>query len=226
MSAHLNIATTYGITLPDGAVAEDASRTKSVDVAELVAAATGEYAKATPVNLMKVDVTITGEGPAEIGTVASEATITPATLKVIKRQQTEAPNQRCRFTLSASGHEAFTDVTGTSAAGAEPTIDNLVITSVEYAVCESVDRSKEVQDKVLVGSNGQPAFRGTCMAKGSFTINGRGDIPVGPALGTGGSAMATLGGGLVVVTQLSEGERKADWNRWGTQGSSYPSAAA
>jgi hypothetical protein len=112
-----------------------------------------------------------------------------------------------------------------AATGAEPAITDLEIVSVEYSVAESVDRSYQVNDLVLVGTDGTPAARGKVTVKGSFSINGRGDLPAGTALGTGGAAFKGGDTGKVLVESLMTGEKRADWNRWSADGSHYKSAA-
>lgn len=222
MAAHLNITSTYGVTQPTGTQLEEARKSQSVEIAELVGGATGEYVKADPIHMKKVEVTLSGDGPSPLGDIASATVGTPSTLTKVSVEMSEAPNGRVSFNLVAAGHEGFTDGGGATAdAGAEPTLDDLEITSVEYAIGESVKRARAVEDMVLPGSNGQPAARATCKEKGSFTINGRGDLPAGMVVGSGGAALKNMGAGKLVVTQLNEFQRRAQWNGWGVDGSHY-----
>lgn len=226
MAAHLNITSTEGVTLATGAEADDVEKVSTVEIAELADQATGEYIKASPVNHKEIAVRITGDGPHDLTEPAAGTVADPATITVISAEVTEAPNQRCNFSVRATGHEAFTDPAGSvSATGAEPDIDDLEIVSVEYSIAENVRRSYEVEDMVLVGTDGTPANRATVGVKGTFSIQGRGDLPAGTALGTGGAAFQDGDTGLVLVNSLMEGEKRKDWNRWGADGSHYKVAA-
>jgi len=230
MATHINITTTlssaYGLTLASGTEADDVQDTSTVEAAELVSQSTGEVTKVTPVNVNRREVTVSGEGPhaltaAAVGTVAD-----PSTLTITKAEVSEAPNARCTFALTLVGHEDFTDPASTpSATGAEPTIADLEITSVEYSIAERVSRSYEVQDLVLIGTNGTPAARHRVGLVGSVSIAGRGDLPAGAALGTGGAAFTGCNTGIVMVNTQMEGEKRRDWNRWSVEGKHYKSAA-
>lgn len=222
MATHLNIATTYGVTQPTDTELEEARKTDSVEIAELVGGADGEYVKADPIHVKKVEVVLSGDGPATLGDVASGLVTPPSTLSKTSLEINEKPNGRCSFSLTSVGHEAFTDAGGATAdAGAEPTLDDLEITSVEYTVGESVKRQRQVEDMVLVGSNGEPAARGKCKEKGSFSVNGRGDLPGGVVVGSGGAALKNFGDGKLVVGTLVQFERRADWNGWSVDGNHY-----
>lgn len=230
MATHINIdastfAANYGITLGTGAEAESATATTTVAINELIDSATAAVNTAAPIHHAEKRTQVDGEGPATLSLTA--ATVgTPSTLTVISKEVTEQPNGRCRFSVQAHGDLAFTDSVGTpSDVGAEPTISDLVITSVEYAIAESVRRSVTIENKVLVGTDGEPAARATCTVRKPFSISGRGDLPAGVALGTGNVEFTGGDTGLTLVGTLREGERRADWNSWGVDGTNYPSAA-
>lgn len=230
MATHINITTdlssAYGLTLETGAEAEDVQDTSTVAVAELIDQSSGEVVKAAPVNIAFRELTVSGEGPADLTDAAVGSVGTPSTLNITSIELSEAPNQRCRFSLTMRGSEAFTDpATSLSATGAEPTIDDLEITSVAYTIAESVRRSYSVQDLTLVGTDGAPEARHKVGRVGSIAVQGRGDLPAGAALGTGGAAFKGCDTGIVVVTNEMQGERRRDWNRWSVEGSHYPSAA-
>lgn len=230
MATHINIsadtfAATYGITLGTGAEAESATSTTTVAMSELLDSATAEVNAAAPINHAEKRTQVDGEGPASL-TLTPGSVATPSTLTVLSREVTEAPNNRCRFSVQAHGDIAFTDSVGTPGdVGAEPAVSDLVITSVEYSIAESVRRSTTIENKVLVGTNGQPAARATCTVRNPFSISGRGDLPAGVALGTGNVEFTGGDTGVTVAGTLRVGERRADWNSWGIDGTNFPSAA-
>jgi hypothetical protein len=224
MAAHLNVLTTYGVNVPSGSEAESATRTTTVEINELLAAATAHVIDADPVNHAVAEIQVDGDGPVGLsltpGSVANTATVT-----ILSAEVTEAPNQRCRFSLRARADLAFADDPATpDSVGAEPTVGDLEITSVTYSIAESVRRSVTVENAVLVGSDGTPAARGTLTQRRPFSIAGRGDLPPSVALGSGGVEYAGATTGKLVVGTLRESERRGDWNGWGADGTQYPSA--
>lgn len=230
MATHINIladtfAANYGISLGSGAEAESATATTTVAINELIDSATAEVIAAAPINHAEKRTQVDGEGPATL-TLTAATVGTPATLTIISKEVTEAPNSRCRFSVQAHGDLAFADSSDTPAdVGAEPTISDLEITSVAYSIVESVRRSVTIENKVLVGSDGTPANRATCTIRKPFSISGRGDLPAGVALGTGNVEFTGGDTGLTLAGTLRVGERRADWNSWGVDGTNYPSAA-
>lgn len=226
--AHLNItsniATTYGVTLVAGAEADDCSKTETVEISTVADSASNEIVYADPVNHKRIETQVSGDGPRALSLTAGNVANT-ATLTVIFNEVNEAPNARPTFTVRAAGHAAFTDpATSISAVGAEPTIADLEITAVEYTVAERVTRSASLTDMVLVGTDGTPAYRETTQLLHPFSIQGRGDLPAGVALGTGGSNFVGADTGKTLVGTLTTGEKRGDWNRWGTDGTRYASA--
>jgi len=230
MATHINIlantfAANYGITLATGAEAESATATTTVAINELVDSATADIIAAAPIHHAEKRTQVDGDGPASL-TISAASIGTPATLTVISADVSEAPNARCRFSIQAQGEIAFADSAGTpDDVGAEPTISDLEITSVEYSIAESVKRTASLENKVLVGSDGTPAARATCTKRIAFSVNGRGDKPAGVALGTGNVEFTGGDTGLTLVGTLREFERRADWNGWGVDGTNYPAAA-
>jgi len=230
MATHINItagtfAANYGITLATGAEAESATSTKTVAINELIDSATADVINAAPIHHAEKRTQVDGDGPASLA-ISAASIATPSTLTVISADLSEAPNARCRFSIQAHGDLSFTDSAGTPAdVGAEPTISDLVITSVEYSIAESVKRTATLENKVLVGTAGTPSARATCTKRIAFSVNGRGDLPAGVALGTGNVEFAGGDTGLTLVGTLREFERRADWNGWGVDGTNYPSAA-
>ena len=225
MATHINVLTTYGVTIPAGSEAETATRTKTVEINELLADTTAEVTKAAPVNMQNIEVQVDGDGPFSLA-LTPGAVGTVSTVTILSVEVSEAPNQRCRFSVRAAAVNSFSDPgTAEASVGAEPTVTDLEITSVTYSVAESVRRTASLEDKVLMGTDGTPAFRATCTERVAFDIAGRGDLPAGPALGTGGAEFYGAATGVTIVGTLRESERRADWNGWGVAGTNYPAAS-
>lgn len=228
MSAHLNItstiSTTYGVTPATGTEVDDASKTTTVEVSEVLGTDDAEIILADPINVARVETSVSGEGPH--GLTLTPGTVgTPSTLTVLDVEVRELPNARCQFTARASGSVAFVDDPATvSEVGAEPAITDLKVKSVTYSIVESVRRTSSVEDKVLVGTDGTPAARATHTRRRTFAIVGRGDKPAGLLLGTGGADFVGGTTGKVIVTSLMEGEKRADWNRHSAEGQHYLAA--
>lgn len=228
MAAHLNItstiATEYGITLPEGAQADDASKTSTVEVSEVLSTAAAAIIYADPLNMVKVETQVSGDGPHSL-TLAAATIATPSTLTKISVEVGEIVNGRCNFTARAAGYDDFVDDPATPAeVGAEPTIAALTVKSVTYAIVESVRRSSTIEDKVLPGTDGTPAARGTLTPRRTFDIVGRGDKPAGLLLGTGGAEYVGCTTGKVITLSLMEGEKRGDWNRHSGSGNHYLAA--
>ena len=230
MATHINITgnmtSSYGLTLGTGAEAEDVSDTSTVEAVELIDQSSGEVVKVAGANIKRREVQVSGDGPQDLTAAAVGSVGTTSTLTIISNEVSEAPNQRCRFSITMAGHAAFTDPgTSVGATGAEPTISDLEITSVAYTIAESIRRTYAVQDLVLVGTDGAPEARHRVGLVGTFSVQGRGDLPGSTAIGTGGAAFTGGNTGIVFVTSQMEGERRRDWNRWSVDGSHYKSAA-
>lgn len=225
MAHHLNIDTTYGVTVPANSEAESASRTQTVAINELLDSGTAEIISLKPVNVVNIEVQVEGEGPAALtitaGTIADPTTVTETSVEL-----SEAPNNRCRFSIRAAAADEFTDPgTAEESVGAEPTVADLTVTSVTYSVAESVRRSITLEDKVLIGTAGTPVARETCTRRKPFAISGRGDLPAGVALGTGGAKFYGAATGVTVAGVLRESEKRGDWNGWGIDGMNAPGAS-
>jgi hypothetical protein len=226
MAAHKNITTTHGLTLATGAVADDVEKSVSVEILEVTSQTSGEVVRVDCVNMATETVTISGDGPGDKTKVAAGTIATPSDLKEIRVENNESPNGRLNFSLTAESNVSFTDPASTVAAvGAEPTIADLEIVSVEYSIAESVRLAAEVRNSVLIGTDGTPAARCHIEARHPFTVNGRGDLPTGVAAGVGGVAFVGGNTGKVIVPNLTTGEKRGDWNRWGTDGTQLKAAA-
>lgn len=225
MASHLNVSSTYGITLPSGAVAESVKRSRKIETDKMVGTS-GEYSKFDAHHTKAVEVTIEGKGPAGLDGVTSATVGTPSTLKITKAEQKEANKGRAGFSLTALGHEDYDDADSAAAIdGAEPDIDSLVITSVTHAVAQTLTKSSSVTDKTELGVDGKPALRATCQKLNAFSSEGKGDIPAAVALGTGGAGIAGLTGGKLIVSQLDDDQKNGEWNGYSFSGEHCPSAA-
>jgi hypothetical protein len=227
MAAHIGIETTHGITLDTEAVAQSVRRRESVEVSSVIGVS-GEYVLAKPLKTKRVEVTIQGVGNGDRSVVAVGEVATPADLSAISVEQTEINNGRASFTLTAAGVSSFTDPAAAngSAAGASITKGTIEILSVSYALSESLSVTSQVEDKVATATDGTPGFRAKHAKMGNFSVRGKGDLPAGLALGTGGAAVKGLNGGVLIVTELEEEEQASEINGWSLSGTHYPAATA
>lgn len=226
--AHYNIGTSLitGITIPSGSEVDSVSKVTRVEISEVVDSDTLEIILADPVHTAQVEVTVNGDGPFGL-TIAASDPATPATVTVTRAEVSEpGPNKRCTFSIRAASHVAFTDpATVLSAVGAAPTLADLEIKSVEYSAAESVRRTYELTDLVLIGTDGEPLDRATHTLKGSFAIAVRGDAPVNMGAGSGGAEFNGASTGKVVVGSFTENDKRGEWNGAAVDGNHYKSAA-
>lgn len=224
-SYNITNALLSGLVFPSNSEIESIARTLRVEIAELMAQDTGAYILADPVHAAKQQLQVSGDGPHGM-TLEEEQIADPATMTAVRLELGEKPNGRVTFSVQASADVEFVDPgTSVGAVGAEPAIGDLKIKSVEYSAVESVRRTDEVKDLVLIGTDGTPIDRATLSAKSTFSIVGRGDAPVGVAAGTGGAAFVGGSTGLVVVGTFGENEKRADWNGWNADGNHYKAAS-
>ena len=214
MAAHIGIPSMFGITLQADAKPLSTDRSRTIETSK-VPSITGEYSLFRAKKTMKVDLTISGVGPAALASVTSASGVTASTLKLLKSQQGETVtgDGNPTFTNNYAGHEAFSDSGDVSIeAGAEPDIDTICeITSVTYSDCQTTSKSFEVSDKVITQANGTPGTRATILRKGDLSIDFAGDIPSGVALGSDGMQAAGMAGRLI-VTRLQDTQKADDWN--------------
>lgn len=224
-SYNITTALLSGLTFPGTSEIESINKSLRVEISELMAQDTGAYIAADPVNHAKQQLQVSGDGPHGM-TLVEDEIADPATMTAVRLETNEKPNGRVAFSVQASADVAFVDPgTSVGVVGAEPTIADLEIKSVEYSVAESVRRAYEVKDLVLIGSDGTPDSRATLSGKGSFQIVGRGDTPVGVAAGTGGAAFVGGSTGIVVVGTFGENEKRGEWNGWNADGNHYKAAS-
>lgn len=229
MAAYLGLTSKtapFGFTLPTGVEADSAEQTQTVAIDELSDGATNEYITVTPHHTVNSTLRVSGSGPNDFSFI-SAGTKTAGTYYATRLDQTEAPNQRVKFSLEAAKAEEFTDPGTVQPAPsvAAPTISGLTVTSVAYTVAESVARRKMATNAVLTGSDGAPAARAHHAVKQEFSIALRGDLPSGVALGQHGAYVHDMTGFLIVTT-YTQTERLGEWNARGIDGSEYGGIAA
>ncbi len=224
MGAHYNLNTTYGVTLPAGAVPQSAERNRTVEISEVVGTS-GEFVKADPLKTAKVEISVSGVGPAGLSGVTSGNVSAPSSITINSAEQGEGNKGRSTFSIKAAGFETVTSTGGGGSAGSEPDIDTLEIVSVSYACVETVKRTANVTDLMQLGSDSTPFARGKCKRFTDFDIAGRGDLPSGLVIGSGGASLAGLSGGKLIVASLKEMEKAGDWNGYGGSGKHYHLAA-
>jgi hypothetical protein len=227
MAHHIGITSTHSITLPSGAIAQDVRRTKTVAPSEVIGTS-GEYENVKPLKQMKVDVVITGVGPAPLSSVTSGNVAPPSTMKALNAEQGEKStgDNRATFTLNSTAMESFSDSAGSpAAAGAgDPDEDTLGIVSITLALAETLSVRREVKDVNVPATNGTPGARGTCCLKNTISVRGRGDIPASLTMGSDGIAVAGLSDGVTLVGKLEEGQKADDINDWAGEAGNYPEA--
>ena len=226
MAAHIGVNTTFGITLPEGAEAQSASKTETIEESVLTGA-NGEYAKAAPLAAKKVDVSVTYVGAPMHEEIEAGAVADPSTLEILESDATEQNKGRVTCTVNATSHVAFAGGAGASVGAGEggPDEDTLHIVSSTLSLCEQVNIKGSVQDKVLLDKDGEPAHRQKHGVKNTFAIRWKGDPPANVTLGLGGIGAYGLTGGVLLALKLGQEEKNEDWNGGSSDGSHYPVAA-
>jgi len=226
MATHIGVTDLYGVTLPANAEAQKVTRNQEVAIVPLPGA-DGETAKLQMAHHLKKDITVEYIGAPNLDAPASAGNLTPSTSRITKTECTEEPNKNASATVTASAHDSFTDSAGSSAGegSAEADETTLVIKSVTFSLAESVRRSMEVKDVVVIGGNGAPGWRGTCTKKGSFAVRYKGDPPTGLALGTAGAGLYAFTGGVLCVGKLMDEQTHDDVNGGSYEGEHAPSAS-
>lgn len=226
MSAHIGVASTFGVTKPAGTSVNRATRETKL-TAYKTEGEDGEWLKYTPAAMKEVTVKLEGHGGAPLASVTSSATISPSTKKLLRANQGET-NKQTPPTFSGDyvGHEDH-DVEadgGEEGPGDSPDLSTVEIVSVSYSLTESLNVQTQVSDVMIPDKDGKSStgFRGTVGKESSFTINGYGDIPC--SIGTGGAGVARLTGGKLIVEGMSEIENAKTCNQWRANGGHCPSA--
>lgn len=226
MPAHIGVLDTFGIELAEGAEAQSASQTETIEASELVGA-NGEIVKADPLFAKKIDVSVSFVGTPQHASIASGAVVDPSTIEVLESDATEQNKGRVACTATASGHEAFVDAAGTSpgTGAAGPDEDTLNLVSSTLTLAEQVNVKKSVQDKVLLNALGAPAVRQKHGKKNTFAVRWKGDPPANVALGTSGVGVFGCTGGKLLVLKKTQDEKNEEWNGGSAEGNHYPVAA-
>jgi len=99
------------------------------------------------------------------------------------------------------------------------------IQSVGITLAQKFDIEKKLEEKVLLDKDGKFAQGDARDPIFEFSIEGKGDLPSGIALGSdGGLAIEGISGGKTIIKQVSETEKNDDWNEWKISGMNYPAA--
>jgi hypothetical protein len=166
-------------------------------------------------------------GAASITEVTVAQDLDPTTIKITEASSDEKNEGLPTMTLSASGSEAFTDGSGDQiGTGAdEPSAATLNLRSISIALGQSVKRSVKIKDVRVVGGDGVDAWRGTCTKMLDFSVDFKGDLPAGIALGTEGAGVYGISNtGVTLLTEIVEKDMHDDVNSGSYKGENAPSA--
>jgi hypothetical protein len=103
-------------------------------------------------------------------------------------------------------------------------LDNIGIQSVDLTLAESVEVTRKVDTKPLLDKQGRFADGKAFDPTMEFSMKGRGDLPAGIAVGTNDVGIASISGGVTIVTSVKEGQKNDDWNTWECSGQNFPNA--
>jgi hypothetical protein len=103
-------------------------------------------------------------------------------------------------------------------------LDNIGIQSVDLTLAESVEVTRKVDTKPLLDKQGRFADGKAFDPTMEFSLKGRGDLPAGIAVGTHDVEIASISGGVTIVTSVKEGQKNDDWNTWECSGQNFPNA--
>lgn len=97
--------------------------------------------------------------------------------------------------------------------------------NVDITLGEQLEVTKKLETRVLVDQVGAFADGKGFDPTFEFSIRGKGDLPAGIAVGSdGGLTIATIVGGVTILTNVKEKEVNDDWNDWECSGGNWPSA--
>ena len=97
------------------------------------------------------------------------------------------------------------------------------ITKITGLLIEAVDVTLTAETKELINSDGTHSEARSIDKSFSFSVKGKGDLPVSVVLG--GSVGEPMGvTGKVIVTKIAETQTNEDWQGWSYDGVAYPAA--
>ena len=96
------------------------------------------------------------------------------------------------------------------------------ITRHSGALIESVETTKSIQIKELVGSDGEIARVHPHKSMTEGSVKGHGTVSVAP--GVGDSGVTGVSGGVTIIAELKESESNEDFNGWEYTFKNYPNA--
>ena len=107
------------------------------------------------------------------------------------------------------------------------TLTKIGIQSVDITLAESVEVSAKVETKPLLDKDGRFADGAAFDPTSDFSLKGRGDLPAGIAVGTGGGVEVDglFPGGVTIVASVKEMDKNDDWNAWECSGQNFPNAS-
>jgi hypothetical protein len=225
-AAHIGVTRLFGVSLPSGSEAQDSSQTRTLKTYPLPGA-NGEVVRFFPAKQIEKKVAVNYIGAASITEVTVAQDLDPTTIKITEASSDEKNEGLPTMTLSASGSEAFTDGSGDQiGTGAdEPSAATLNLRSISIALGQSVKRSVKIKDVRVVGGDGVDAWRGTCTKMLDFSVDFKGDLPAGIALGTEGAGVYGISNtGVTLLTEIVEKDMHDDVNSGSYKGENAPSA--
>ena len=96
------------------------------------------------------------------------------------------------------------------------------ITRHSGALIDSVETTKSIQVKELVGSDGEVARVKTYKSMTEGSVKGHGSVTIAP--GVGDSGVTGVTGGVTIIAELKESESNEDFNGWEYTFKNYPNA--
>lgn len=106
------------------------------------------------------------------------------------------------------------------------TLTAIGIQSTDIALVESFDLEKKTDLKSVNESDGGFGAAGTQDPIWEFSVQGRGDLPAGVALGIDTATTLTpVVGGVTIVERVRKGEKNDDFQTWEFSGKNFPGAS-
>ena len=107
------------------------------------------------------------------------------------------------------------------------TLTKIGIQSIGLTLAENVEVSAKIETKPLLDKDGKFADGAAFDPTSDFSLKGRGDLPAGLAVGTGGgnNIEGLFTGGVTSSSSVKESEKNDDWNGWECSGQHFPNAS-
>ena len=215
MPAHIGVLSSF-LPAPAGGYVHESTRETSIEV-DPVKDSNGVTVAADLKPLVTMKVTIKGVGDPGLASVAAGA-INTGTLFIVSAKRSETNEKRPEFEISAVGYSNLRIITRAMPAD----FTKIGIQSVGITLAQKFDIEKKLEDKVLLDQNGQFVQGDARDPMFEFSIEGKGDLPAGLVVGSGGVSIQDIGGGKTIIKQITETEKNDDWNEWKASGVNYP----